>query len=349
MPFDNLSDDEADREWAAISPKIRHAIKAGWESGMPTMASALYCRWWQLETWLRLLIYVELKAARGGKWVEALEEASESRQLEEHSFRYMATSDAQNRLAYTDASGLFKIMSKHWNLFESSLLPQSVWAGRIVELLKIRNRIGHCRRPHADDLARLEQTLRDLNRGAFLAASAFNRQFDVDENWTDAVVEKWVRMQNNSSSLVAHAERQYETIFSLQYSRRPWVNSSIGQETISGIPGYIWHACWVYRRNGAFILSRFWQAIRAHHNNILMLCADTPSSIEVSFSAMEDPETIADAINECFHAALRHTGSRVDDFTEWEKRYAEIDPRVQVTTPWTIIDTSMQGVSVFNA
>jgi hypothetical protein len=109
----------ADPEWGAMSPKIRRAIKASWESGMPPMASALYGRWWQLETWLRSLIYVELKAALGGKWVEALRKTSEDRQLKEHGFRYMATPDAQNRLAYTDASLLFKIMQENWTLFIS--------------------------------------------------------------------------------------------------------------------------------------------------------------------------------------------------------------------------------------
>ena len=45
-----------DREWAALPPEIRRAIKVGWTNGMPPMASAHYSRWWQLETWLRSLV-----------------------------------------------------------------------------------------------------------------------------------------------------------------------------------------------------------------------------------------------------------------------------------------------------
>jgi hypothetical protein len=231
------------------------------------------------------------------------------------------------------------------------LLSKNIWAGRVEELLAIRNRIGHCRRPHADDLARLEQTLRDLNGGAFLATSAFNRQFNADENWTDAVVDGWVRMHHNQAGLVAHADRQYETFFQLQYSHRPWAKSPIGQESISGIPGYIWHAYWLYRGNRAFSLSKFWRYIAAYHDTILMLCADTSSSIEVSFSAIDDPKTIADAIGDCFDAVVRSIGFGYapNDFIEWQERYAEIDPRVQVATPWAIIERSMQGVSIFGA
>jgi hypothetical protein len=85
-----------------------------------------------------------------------------------------------------------------------------------------------------------------------------------------------------------------------------------------------------------------------------MLCADSPNSIEVSFSAMDDPQTIADAIGRCFDAVIRNIGFGrmfTDDFQwqQWRERYAELDPRVQISTPWSSIDESMQGVSVFSA
>jgi len=341
-----------DREWAAVAPEIQRAIKAGWANGMPPMVSGLYGRWWQLETWLRSLVYVELKAALGIAWAEALPKQAESRQLGEHGFQYMATPDAQDRLAYTDASILLGIIENRWNLFENSLLRKNVWAGRVEELLAIRNRIGHCRRPHADDLVRLEQTLRDLDGGAFLATSAFNRQWPADENWTDAVVDGWVRMEHDvASRLVKHAERQYETSFELRYSRRPWAEPSIGKQTINSVPGYIWHAFWYFRGGRPFDLRHFWRALEPYRDVILMVCADTPSSVEVSFSAMDDPKTIADTIGRCFDAALYSLGQgrASDDYMQWLQRYAELDPRVQIGTPWSSIDESMHGLSVFSA
>ena len=206
------------------------------------------------------------------------------------------------------------------------------------------NRIGHCRRPHPDYFARLEQTRRDLYTGVLSATAAFNRQFEADENWKDAVVDGWVRVHHSSPGLVEHAHGQYNTVFQLRYSRRPWVKSAIDQETVSGIPGYIWHAHWIYRGGKGINLRRFWRNIGYYHNTILMLCADTPSSIEVSFPAMDDPQTIADAIGECFHAVLRNIGfgSASEDFDGWRERHADIDPRVQVGTPWAMIDDSIQ-------
>lgn len=341
-----------DREWAAVASEIRRAIKVSWEYGMPSMASGLYGRWWQLETWLRSLVYVELRAAAGEAWVESLPKLTELRQQGERGFHYMATPDAQDRLAYTDASVLFNIMQDRWNLFENSLLSKNVWVGRVEELLAIRNRIGHCRRPHTDDLVRLEQTLRDLDGGAFMATSAFNRQWRADENWTDAVVDGWVRMHHEvAGHLIEHANRQYETAFELRYSRRPWCESSAEKQTISGVPGHVWHAFWYFRGGRSFNLRQFWRDVEPFRNVIFMVCADSPSSVEVSFSTMDDPETISVAIGHCFDAALYSIGrgSASDDYTQWRERYAELDPRVQVVTPWSSIDESMHGVSVFSA
>ena len=158
-----MTDNPVYQDWQALSDNIRKAIEAGWANGMPPLASALYGRWWQLKSWLRTVLYVELRAKLGSDWVNALPEASEKRQRGEKEFRYMVIPDAQNILAYTDVFTLFTMTSEHWELFDDTLLSKKVWAGRVEELLAIRNRIGHCRRPHTDDLIRLEQTLRDLN------------------------------------------------------------------------------------------------------------------------------------------------------------------------------------------
>jgi hypothetical protein len=43
---------KSDPEWDSVPHDFRNALKASWVNGMPPMASALYGRWWQLETWL---------------------------------------------------------------------------------------------------------------------------------------------------------------------------------------------------------------------------------------------------------------------------------------------------------
>lgn len=169
------------------------------------------------------------------------------------------------------------------------------------------------------------------------------------------MVDGWVRLHHEIAvRLVKHADLQYETSFNLYWSYRPWAKSFLGQETISGIPGYVWHAWWYIRRGRPFELHGFWRDIRPYHDVILMLCTDSPSCIEMSFSAIDDPQIIADAIGRCFDAAIRNRafGPALTDelqWQQWRERYAELDPRVQISTPWSSIEESMQRVSVFSA
>jgi hypothetical protein len=340
-----------DPYWMAMPDNARAALRAGWANGVPPLSSALYGRWWQLESWLRTLLYVELRAKLGSAWVDALPKLSETRRQSENEFQYMATPDAQNRLAYADASALFKMILEHWELFENSLLSKNVWSGRTEELLAIRNRIGHCRRPHSDDLIRLEQTLRDLERGALAAITSFNDQRSAMESWKDAVANGWVREQHETAiRLIKHAERQYDTTFQLEYSRRPWAPLLVQPDTISGVAGYIWHASWYFRGGRSFNLDSFWRDIEPHHDLIFLVCADSPSSISVSFSAMDNDKAIADAIGDCFDAALYSIGrGPEEDFNGWQNKHADLDPRVHVLSPWASVDESMRGISIFDA
>jgi hypothetical protein len=61
---------------------ITEAVRNG---DLPTGALALYARWWQLETWLRSLAYVELRAKFGMSWVNELALAATIRQERDQS------------------------------------------------------------------------------------------------------------------------------------------------------------------------------------------------------------------------------------------------------------------------
>src|SRR5690606_22302278 len=136
--------------------------------------------------------------------------------------------------------------------------------------------------------------------------------------------------------LIDHAERQYETIFELRYSRRLWTKPPSDKRAPSGTPGYLWHAFWYFRGGRSFDLGGFWQDIARSRELVLFVCADTSSSISVSFSTLQDPVKVADTIGTSFDAALSHLGrgQPPTDITRWQVQYSEVDPRVQVATPW---------------
>lgn len=351
---------ESDRTpWGRLTDGERGALSAAWRLHVPPAASAIHARWWQLETWLRSLVYVELRSRFGNDWVQHLSlRAAKIQAKDANSHRYMSTPDATDHLAYLDVGELFPIIAMHWELFEPSLLDKPVWDGRVNELNKIRHRIAHCRRPHSDDLNRLEQTLRDLDGGAYRAMAAYNHREVPPSDLEDPLVSLWVRGESSGFHIVDHARQQYDTSFALHWSRRPWANKVAEGSPVSGTPGYLWHARW----SGAQIrdLGAWWRDghldVDRWRDLIVYVCADR-FSIEVSFAACDDPVAIAKGIENCFQPVLRHRDlgvtSGVADWvaeTEaWAAQSADLDPRVQVNTGWNILDDSTFPVTVFSA
>ncbi len=154
---------------------------------------ALYARWWQLESWLRELVYVELRARHGRQWDDVVRAAS-GRQSQDATYAHMQGPDAPNPLAYLDYSQIVSLIDENWDAFDYALLTKTAWDGGQEELKRIRHRRGHMRRPHPDDLGRLEQTLRDLERGTFIALASYNDcETPHPDEHSDAVTRGWCK------------------------------------------------------------------------------------------------------------------------------------------------------------
>lgn len=334
-----MSDEPTDA-WARLPASARVALTAAWKCGVSGAATALYARWWQLENWLRTLVNVELRARDGIRWIDSLPPVAVDRAIRDGRRPYMPSPDGPSRLAYIDVSPLFELLAANWDLFGTALLgSETVWRGRAAELLTIRHRIGHVRRPDPDDLARLEQTLRDLDRAAYLTAAAINDQEVPDRTVDDPIVEAWLNAKHVDAHLIEHARRQHDVLFSLGFSRRPWAQSRSDNGPVSGRPGYLWHARWILRGTD-LDLAEFWRddTLDDFRDLIVLVCASGLSRIEVIFAAVDEPARIADAIGACFEAVLSHDPRYGDDeppqWDTWLKQAADLDPRVQVRTPW---------------
>jgi hypothetical protein len=119
------------------------AVRTAARLGVPTASLALYARWWQLEAWLRELVYVELRALHGREWGDVVRAAS-GRQSADASYTHMQGADNKNPLAYLDYSQIVSLIDEHWDTFEYALLTKKAWDGRQEELKRIRHRIGTC-------------------------------------------------------------------------------------------------------------------------------------------------------------------------------------------------------------
>lgn len=65
-------------------------------SGTPTEAIACYARWWQLESYVREIVYTELRSAYGTVWAEEVGERASSRAAGDRVNHYMASADAED-------------------------------------------------------------------------------------------------------------------------------------------------------------------------------------------------------------------------------------------------------------
>jgi hypothetical protein len=341
-----MSDDE-------VVPGLSRVL----ERGVPQEAIAFYARWWQLETWLREVAYVELRARYGEQWASELDSTAHQRAKGEARNFYMPSADADELLAYADVAALFTLIEERWELFERMLPPRRRWVGLADELKELRNRNAHCRRPHSDDVARVDQALRDIEPGAWRFYVTY-LDTRLAEKSKDPVTRSWVSGRHESAMrLLKHAERQYETRFRLSYSVRPWA-AWPGADHISGSAGVLWHAHWTIGGRDLNVV-RLWREIERHgdvRSRIIHLLFDV-GSVTVTFSALDGSDAVADAIGSIFDAVLtesRPSRSGHLDMDEWAANWfrgAEELPRcVQVRTPLTLIEPyAPRSFSIFGA
>lgn len=156
-----------------------------WEyEPVPPSAVRLFRMSWQLEAWLRQIVYVELRAA-DSDWESHIANISKANRFEEKdkSLHHMATPH-QWKLLYLTLNDLWALISDgdNWGLFEHYFPPKDNVILRMNEIIAIRNRVAHSREPHANDIARMELFLRDLESGF--------RNFCVRYNDADSVARK---------------------------------------------------------------------------------------------------------------------------------------------------------------
>ena len=142
------------------------------DAGVPFDAIAFYGRRWQFERWLRDMVYLELRAKHGSACL-LIGRSAAGRAEVDVANSYMASPDSDDAVSYIDVSVLVKIIAEDWELFEPFLPVRKRCKGLVDMLGDLRNRNAHCRRPHGDDLSRIEQALRDLEPGAWKFYASF--------------------------------------------------------------------------------------------------------------------------------------------------------------------------------
>jgi hypothetical protein len=333
-----------------LGERAESALHAVIPGVMDDTSAALYARWWQLECWLRSLTYVELRAMHGTSWLDAVK-AANGRLAQDAVYTHMAGPDSDNPLAYLDYSQLIDVIERFWDQIGYAIFERKSWQGRQVELNRIRHRIGHMRRPHADDLGRIEQVLRDLELGTFTALSTYNdREVPDAAMYSDAVTRGWVKGEHDDAQrLIGHAMDQYETRLMVRTSAREWAEKS--PTAIAGTRGHLWHADF-FKRGRGIDVAALWRDVEESDVGRLLVHMEAHSGHHVgfTFSAVDDDVAIADAIGSAFDYVLMnvdHTDGRQG--AAWSRRMRDLDFRIVSGDGWTIVYETTVPISNFGA
>jgi len=276
--------------------------------GVPIPSLEVYARWWQLETYLREVAYTELRSAYGRSWASRLGDAASLRAERDHINSYMASADAEELLGYADFGALLRLLDAQWELFEDILVPRTRWAGLSEELSTIRNRSAHCRRPHVDDAARLEQALRNLEPGAREFYASYSRTRPIPRRSKDRLARAWAEGRHPAAErLLDHSRRKYGTQFRLEWSLRPWAGCDPDPHQLSQTRGLLWHAHWVLSEEPDPV--EVWRTLSSDVRDLLVHLIFDGALVQATFAAADDARAIADSIGTIFDRLLTTAGN----------------------------------------
>jgi hypothetical protein len=317
---------------------------------VPEDALRFFARWWQFETYLREVVYLELRARDGSGYEANIDGRTLARARADEKIAYMASADLE-ALTYLDAGHLLELIDTNWRLFEDTLLPQERWRADAGLIKTLRNRVSHCRRPHGDDLGRLLQLLRDLEHGARIFYSSAVRE-DVDIPARDPMAKQWIKGRHEvAGRLLDHARRQYDTSFRLGAGRRPWAATEV--DRVSGSAGYVWHANWILgsRELRAEALWRSVSERTGGGERIVHLLMPSPFQATATFAAVDDVGAVADTIGAVFDSVLETsvpTARGLGEDSDWGTATRELPAKVQTYTPLALYDP-YNPFSIFGA
>lgn len=248
-------------------------------SGLSERVLDTYARLWQLETWLRRMVYVELRALKGDDWAAGIEKQKvEEVQKSDKRLTHMTTPE-QDLLSYSQFSQLRQIVRENRQLFDPFLPPKNQWEAKTEEVEHIRHRIAHFRSISEDDPRRVEQLLRDIDQGFWRFCTSYNDIHPVLPQTDDPVVAHflpldllpWAEVQKNQWARVGHIDPGETFGMTVEASCRPWAARA---KPVAGKSGLLYDVTLYTRRSRHLDYSRLLPLTRDLHAHFVYVCLD---------------------------------------------------------------------------
>jgi hypothetical protein len=335
-PADDDDHDEPSLD-AQLGLNATSAMSAASSFGLDGRAIACFARWWQLETYLRDLLYIELGAAFGVGWQEIVSPKAGRQERTMTETRYMPSAHDSFPISHLSTADLLKLLEKYWDHVGSGIgMPLERWKSRVEEVYPIRNRIAHLRPPHQDDLGRIEQLLRDLEKGARVALGSYVNGEPVHADAGGQVVEDWIVGRHEAARrLFKHGRDQYDVQFRLQRSYRPWLVADAGLSPVDGVGMYWVLSLFVGGHARGHLDLRDYLAEPAVQRSVGAVghIIDTAGHLIITLPACNPNEMISNAIANCYEMVFHHLTA--DERTN--ERLHRSDPRVDADGPLTVL------------
>ena len=277
---------------------------------VPLESLLTYARLWQFETWLRTMVYVELRAQNGDSWDSYLKSRNSRAYKNDKELSHMPTRE-NLPTSYMQLGDLLQTMSSQWHLFEPYLPPRQLWDAKLYEVSQIRHRIAHYRRGHEHDLKRVEQLLRDLDSGFWQFCTSYNNDFTMLPQSTDSVIIEfldldpfpWNEFQPNQWARLGSADPNLSVSVSFNVLRRHWVKPPTPDD-IAGKSGYLYDVTVAARHQRHFEYSRILRNTKVVHSRVCHICLDSSAgTVRVTIPAVLEKGDIVQIIGRFLDAA----------------------------------------------
>lgn len=267
---------------------------------------ATYAHLWQFETWLRRLVYVQLRALDGDGWESKIKTGKAAvPKSNDKRMTHMPTPE-DDVLSFIQLSELQRVVTDHWDLFETYFPPKTIWEAKLEEVVAIRHRIAHFRSLHQDDLPRVRQFLRDIDQGFWRFCTSCNDAQPVLPQTKDPVVAHflpfdlfaWTEVGDKQWARIGHADQSERLAMTVEILRMPWAKWSV---PVAGHPGLLYDVRITTRGARHHDYRRLLQWTKAQHKHAVHLClGNGATSFRITLPAILGETKLIEVI-EAFH------------------------------------------------
>lgn len=308
-----------------------------------------YSRLWQLETWLRHMVYVELRALMGDSWTTKVKlDKAEGPLKADKALIHMPTSE-EYPLSYVQLWELCRIIKENRTLFDPFLPPKKIWDARMDEIAQVRHRVAHFRKENEHDLDRVVHLLRDIDKGFWKFCTSYNDRHPVLPQTDDPVVAHflpldplpWVEVETSKWAQVGSIPHDVWFGVTVDTTVQPWAE---WENPVAGRKGILYDVTIFLRgsRRRHFDFERLLENTRGLHKHFVHICLGrNADDIRITIPAVlgEKPiveilERMIDMARSCAYPGewTHHKGTIKDVVDAWPEYVVESDHALTLLT-----------------